>query len=83
MTNQKKPQVSAMVGKKMEGNEEQRRQKAREARERGATPSEEQVTRGASKQRHHMTRGSHEERLEGIHRGKQHDDSPEPGPHSR
>ncbi|SHF10360.1 hypothetical protein [Streptoalloteichus hindustanus] len=72
-----------MVSKKMEGDDEQRRQKARAAREHGATPSEEQVTKGASKQRHHMTGGTHDERLEAIHRGKQQDESPKPGPHSR
>src|SRR3954451_13398877 len=40
-----------MTRKKMEGNEEQRRQKAREARRHGRTPSEQGVTQGASKQR--------------------------------
>ncbi|GAA1801999.1 hypothetical protein [Actinomadura chokoriensis] len=72
-----------MVRKKMEGNETQRRQKAREARAAGSSPSAEQGTTGASKQDH--TRPAHEphhhaERLEGIHRGKQQDMTPKPKP---
>ncbi|MEU8804531.1 hypothetical protein [Spirillospora sp. NPDC048819] len=72
-----------MPGKRMEGNEEQRRAKAREARSAGSTPSAEHVTTGASKQPH--TRPEHEphhhaERLENIHKGKQQDSSPEPKP---
>lgn len=72
-----------MAGKKMEGDETQRRKKAREARAAGSSPSAEQATTGASKQPH--TRPAHEphhhaERLEDIHRGKQQDDSPNPKP---
>ncbi len=61
-----------MSGKKMEGSEEERRQKARDARERGREPSGEQSTTGASKQRHHVRqKADHDERLESRHRGKQ------------
>lgn len=60
-----------MVRKKTEGNEEQRRAAAREAREAGTTPSAEQVTTGASKQRHDVPgSASHEERSAARHRGK-------------
>jgi len=45
-----------MSGKQMEGDNEQRRTRARRARERGHTPSEEGVTLGASKQREHAER---------------------------
>jgi hypothetical protein len=45
--------------KKMEGNEEQRRQKAREASEHGRRPSEEEGTLGSSKQRDHATDPGH------------------------
>jgi hypothetical protein len=71
-----------MVRRKVEGDETERRKKARQARARGSSPSAEQTTTGASKQprslpkrdRHH-----HRERLESIHRGKQ-AESPEPKP---
>ncbi|MBO0829706.1 MAG: hypothetical protein J2P24_18195 [Streptosporangiales bacterium] len=60
-----------MVRKKTEGNEEQRRAAARDARESGTTPSAEQVTTGASKQRHDVPgSASHEERSAARHRGK-------------
>ncbi|NYI03782.1 hypothetical protein [Allostreptomyces psammosilenae] len=75
-----------MVRKKMEGDEEQRRQAARGARATGHAPSEAGTTTGASKQRHHL-RGdeaaSHEERLRARERGKQHAQTrptPPPGP---
>lgn len=56
----------------MEGNEDQRRQRAREARSRGKEPSAEQVTKGASKQRHHLPRDEdHPEKMETLHKGKQ------------
>jgi hypothetical protein len=72
-----------MVRKKMEGDETQRRKKAREAREAGSSPSAEHATTGASKQPH--TRPEHErhhhaERLDSIHQGKQQDVSPNPKP---
>lgn len=41
------------MGKKMEGNEELRRKKARQARERGHVPSESGGTLGSTKQRDH------------------------------
>ena len=40
-----------MAGKKMEGDEQQRRNKAREARRQGRAPSAQGATLGASKQR--------------------------------
>lgn len=73
-----------MGGKKMEGNEEQRRKKAREARERGNAPSEEHATTGASKQRHHEgDDAGHREKIEKIREGKQdviRENTPEPRP---
>ncbi len=60
-----------MVRKKMEGNEEQKRQKARDAKERGHLPSEEGATTGASKQHANMKGGSHRDRIEQKERGKQ------------
>ncbi len=45
--------------KRMEGNEEQRRAKAREAREQGGSASEAGATVGSSKQRDHETDPSH------------------------
>jgi hypothetical protein len=56
----------------MEGDEEQRRQKAREAREQGRTPSEMTATTGSSKQRHHLTRDEeHGKKMATIREGKQ------------
>jgi hypothetical protein len=78
-----------MAGKKMEGNEEQRRQKAREAKRAGQLPSEQGATLGASKQRKHLPHDEdHVAKLESIRQGKQpvigHDVStPEPRPRSR
>ena len=78
-----------MSGKKMEGNEEQRRQKARQAKRAGDSPSEHAATQGASKQRKHLRQDEdHVEKLESIRRGKQpvlgHDVStPRPRPRSR
>jgi pterin-4a-carbinolamine dehydratase/uncharacterized protein (DUF2267 family) len=45
-----------MSGKQMEGNNEQRRTRARRAREQAQAPSEAGVTLGASKQREHVER---------------------------
>ena len=42
------------MGKKKEGNEQQKRQAARAARRMGRSPSEVAETSGASKQRHHL-----------------------------
>jgi len=63
-----------MVRKKVEGNEDQRRAAAREARKSGEAPSARQVTTGASKQRTHVPHRhslSHEDRVAPVHRGKQ------------
>jgi len=55
----------------MEGDNEQRRNAAREAREQGKRPSEVGATLGASKQRKKVSRSaSHEERLEARGEGK-------------
>lgn len=66
----------------MEGDNEERRHKAKEARDAGIAPSAAGVTTGASKQREDSQQGdSHEERLEGAHRGKAnrgHDDESRP-----
>lgn len=76
-----------MSGKKMEGNEQQKRKKAREARERGNTPSEEHATSGASKQRQHLgNEEGHVRKIEAIREGKQEvirENTPEPRPGSR
>src|SRR5215470_16789527 len=61
-----------MAGKEVEGNEEQRRAAAREARREGSTPSAERVTTGASKQPSHLSRHApHEEKVARRHEGKQ------------
>ena len=73
-----------MVRKKMEGNEQQRRKKAREARERGNAPSEEGATTGASKQHQHAGgREEYRDKIEQIREGKQdviQQNTPEPRP---
>ncbi|MBA3891191.1 MAG: hypothetical protein H0X64_11750 [Gemmatimonadaceae bacterium] len=57
--------------KQMEGNEEQRRAAAREARENGNAPSEVGATLGASKQLKRVERSaSPQERLETSREGK-------------
>lgn len=61
-----------MVRKKVEGNEEQRRAAAREARREGDTPSARKETTGASKQRSHLPRSEpHQRKAAAIHQGKQ------------
>ena len=61
-----------MSGKKMEGNEDQRRKAARRARQRGREPSAEGMTQGASKQRQHLRdKEEHREKIEAIREGKQ------------
>jgi len=61
-----------MSGKKMEGNEEQRRKAARRARDRGHEPSAEGKTQGASKQRRHLRdKEGHREKIDTIREGKQ------------
>ena len=58
--------------KQMEGDNRQRRQRARDARERGHTPSAEEVTTGASKQREHVGHAAdHAEKLTSPGKGKQ------------
>ena len=76
-----------MGGKKMEGNEEQKRQAAREAKESGHSPSEIGATTGASQQRTEAADGmSHQEKLDLKREGK-HDviqqNTPEARPGSR
>ena len=59
-----------MVRKKVEGNEDQRRAAARQARREGKAPSALKETTGASKQRSHRPRHeSHEEKAAAIHQG--------------
>jgi hypothetical protein len=68
----------------MEGDENQRRQAAREARAEGKRPSEVGATLGASKQRKHAKQheDDHSTRLAQRHEGKQQDSEkgkPRPG----
>jgi hypothetical protein len=78
-----------MAGKKMEGNEEQRRRKAREAKRKGDAPSARGASQGASKQRRHLPADEdHVTKLRSVHEGKQpdagqHVSRPEPRPGSR
>lgn len=61
-----------MGGKQMEGNEEQKRQAAREARAAGKSPSEVGATTGASQQRTEAGDGmTHQQRLDLKSEGKQ------------
>lgn len=73
-----------MGGKKMEGNEQQKRDRAREAREEGRSPSEAGASTGSSKQRQRVDRDEgHRERIERIREGKQDvisENTPEPRP---
>lgn len=61
-----------MGAKKMEGDENMKRKRGRDARKAGKRPSEAAVTGGASKQRQHLGRdeGS-DEKLEAVQRGEQ------------
>ena len=76
-----------MGGKKMEGNEQQKRDAAREAREAGAEPSAVGATTGASQQRTEASAdASHQETLDLKREGKQDviaQNSPEARPGSR
>jgi len=57
--------------KDAEGDETQRRKRAKQARDQGKSPSEAGVTRGASKQRAETgSNASHQERLDNRSRGK-------------
>lgn len=61
-----------MSGKKIEGNEEQRRAAARRARRHGTEPSARKETTGASKQPGHVSRHeAHDAKVAAIHQGKQ------------
>jgi hypothetical protein len=76
-----------MGGKQMEGNEQQKRQKAREARREGDAPSEQGATTGASKQRQHLdNKEEHPDKIDAIREGKHkviRENTPEPRPGSR
>ncbi len=74
-----------MGGKKMEGNEEQKRAAARDAREEGKRPSEVGATTGASHQHADAKPGAtHQERLDLKREGKvREEDDPEARPGSR
>jgi len=74
-----------MGGKKMEGDEAQKRAAAREAREEGKRPSEMGATTGASTQRTEAKPGTtHQQRLDLKREGKiDQTDAPEARPGSR
>ncbi|MFL5384602.1 MAG: hypothetical protein ACJ8GN_18930 [Longimicrobiaceae bacterium] len=74
-----------MGGRKMEGDEAQKRAAAREAREEGKRPSEMGATTGASKQHANATPGTtHQQRLDLKREGKtDQTDAPEARPGSR
>jgi hypothetical protein len=75
------------MAKQMEGNPEQRRRKAREAREQGEAPSAVAATQGASKQRKHVKNDEdHTKKLQTIREGKQpmlSENTPKPRQHSQ
>ncbi len=57
--------------KQTQGDNRQRRRAAKEAKDEGLSPSEAGATTGAAKQRRHAASGaSHDERVEGLGRGK-------------
>jgi hypothetical protein len=59
------------MAREMEGDNTERRRRARDARQRGESPSANEVTYGASKQRAPSKKNaSHQERLEARGRGK-------------
>lgn len=63
------------MAKQMEGDNRQRRQRAREARDEGQSASEAGVTLGASKQDYSLGRhDDHTEKMEAPGRGKQQPD---------
>jgi hypothetical protein len=72
------------MGKQMEGDNKERRKKAKEARERGNLASEENVTMGASKQRQKAdANDEYPQTLENIRDGKHkviRENTPEPKP---
>lgn len=73
-----------MAGKQMEGDNRERRKKAKEARDEGKDPSAEHVTTGGSKQREHIgNEGGHAEKVDNIREGKHkviRENTPEPRP---
>jgi hypothetical protein len=72
-----------MSGKQMEGDNRQRRKKAKEAREQDSAASEKGATLGASQQRTKRSDESHRDTIEGIREGKQpviRENTPEPKP---
>jgi hypothetical protein len=73
----------ARHSKDPEGDDTERRKRAKEARDRGESPSEAGVTRGASKQREETQQNaSHDERLDTPGKGKRDagsDGKPRPG----
>lgn len=72
-----------MSGKQMEGDDRQRRDKAKEARKQGVAPSSKGETLGASQQRTKQDPAGHRDKVEGIRRGKQkviRENTPEPRP---
>ncbi len=73
------------MGKQMEGDNRQRRQRAKDARDEGRAPSAEGVTTGASVQERHLSNDAdHEEKMAGPGWGKQQPErvSPDPRPGS-
>jgi phage terminase small subunit len=70
-----------MAGKQMEGDNVQRRQRGRDARQAGRQPSQAQVTLGASKAPEHLPRAAeHDEKITDRERGKQPRGRTEPKP---
>jgi hypothetical protein len=73
-----------MAGKQMEGDNRERRKKAKEARDEGRLPSEDAATGGSSKQREHVGGDvDHREKIETLRKGKQdviQQNTPEPKP---
>jgi hypothetical protein len=73
-----------MSGKQMEGDNRERRRKAKEARDEGRLPSEDAATTGSSKQREHLAEDvGHREKIETLRKGKQdviQQNTPEPKP---
>lgn len=68
-----------MSGKQMEGDNRERRRRARGANRSAQSPSEAEVTLGASKQREHQPHSEdHETRLNARYKGKRDHGSPEP-----
>lgn len=67
-----------MAGKQVEGDNRERRKAAKEAKDRGESPSEAKVTQGSSKQRHSLGgKADIEQRQETPTKGKR---EPKPRP---